>query len=137
MARRVFLHVGTPKTGTTYLQSLLWANQERRLPSTGSCYRSAMLATTSTLHGRPTVQTSRGGELCATSAAVTGDLDEHIPAPQPSDAQVPADVDIQAVAEVAVESIASLLFETDNLATQRLIDDQCRLAAELEQRTLG
>lgn len=27
MARRIFLHVGTPKTGTTYLQSVLWANQ--------------------------------------------------------------------------------------------------------------
>lgn len=27
MARRVFLHVGTPKTGTTYLQSLVWANK--------------------------------------------------------------------------------------------------------------
>lgn len=26
MARRLFLHVGTPKTGTTYLQSVLWAN---------------------------------------------------------------------------------------------------------------
>ncbi len=28
MANRVFLHVGTPKTGTTYLQSLLWANKD-------------------------------------------------------------------------------------------------------------
>lgn len=28
MANRVFLHVGTPKTGTTYLQSVLWANKE-------------------------------------------------------------------------------------------------------------
>ncbi len=27
MAKRVFLHVGTPKTGTTYLQSVLWANK--------------------------------------------------------------------------------------------------------------
>ncbi|MDQ3481755.1 MAG: sulfotransferase family protein, partial [Actinomycetota bacterium] len=27
MARRIFLHVGTPKTGTTYLQSVLWANK--------------------------------------------------------------------------------------------------------------
>lgn len=26
MARRVFLHVGVPKTGTTYLQSVLWGN---------------------------------------------------------------------------------------------------------------
>ncbi len=28
MARRIFLHVGTPKTGTTFLQSVLWANKE-------------------------------------------------------------------------------------------------------------
>lgn len=28
MARRVFVHPGLPKTGTTYLQSLLWANRE-------------------------------------------------------------------------------------------------------------
>ena len=28
MANRVFVHVGTPKTGTTYLQSVLWANKE-------------------------------------------------------------------------------------------------------------
>jgi hypothetical protein len=27
MAKRVFLHVGTPKTGTTFLQSVLWANK--------------------------------------------------------------------------------------------------------------
>lgn len=27
MASRVFLHVGLPKTGTTYLQSILWANK--------------------------------------------------------------------------------------------------------------
>ena len=27
MARRVYVHVGTPKTGTTYLQSVLWANK--------------------------------------------------------------------------------------------------------------
>ncbi|RBY97782.1 hypothetical protein DQ237_02390 [Blastococcus sp. TF02-8] len=28
MAERVFLHVGTPKSGTTYLQDLLWSNRE-------------------------------------------------------------------------------------------------------------
>ena len=28
MAARVFLHVGSPKSGTTYLQSVLWANKE-------------------------------------------------------------------------------------------------------------
>lgn len=28
MARRIFLHVGTPKTGTTFLQSVLWANKD-------------------------------------------------------------------------------------------------------------
>jgi hypothetical protein len=27
MAKRLFLHVGTPKTGTTYLQSLVWASK--------------------------------------------------------------------------------------------------------------
>ncbi len=29
MASRVFLHIGAPKSGTTYLQTLLWANQDR------------------------------------------------------------------------------------------------------------
>lgn len=29
MARRVFLHIGLPKTGTTYLQSVLWDNHEQ------------------------------------------------------------------------------------------------------------
>lgn len=29
MAEKVFLHVGLPKTGTTYLQSILWANTQR------------------------------------------------------------------------------------------------------------
>ena len=28
MARRVFLHVGTPKSGTTFLQSVWWANKD-------------------------------------------------------------------------------------------------------------
>lgn len=28
MARRVYLHVGTPKTGTTFLQSVLWASKD-------------------------------------------------------------------------------------------------------------
>lgn len=28
MARKVFLHVGLPKTGTTYLQSIAWANRD-------------------------------------------------------------------------------------------------------------
>jgi len=28
-AQRVFLHVGSPKTGTTYLQGILWRNRER------------------------------------------------------------------------------------------------------------
>lgn len=29
MARRLFLHIGPPKTGTTYLQEVLWKNKER------------------------------------------------------------------------------------------------------------
>jgi hypothetical protein len=29
VARRVFLHVGTPKSGTTYLQAILWHNADR------------------------------------------------------------------------------------------------------------
>jgi hypothetical protein len=29
VAQRVFLHVGTPKTGTTYLQSVLWGSREK------------------------------------------------------------------------------------------------------------
>lgn len=29
MARRVFFHIGAPKTGTTYLQSALWQHRER------------------------------------------------------------------------------------------------------------
>ncbi len=28
MARRVYFHIATPKTGTTYLQSILWANRD-------------------------------------------------------------------------------------------------------------
>ena len=27
MAQRVFLHVGLPKTGTTYVQTVLWRNR--------------------------------------------------------------------------------------------------------------
>ncbi len=29
MARRVFFHVGTLKTGTTYLQRVMWENRDR------------------------------------------------------------------------------------------------------------
>ncbi len=29
MSRRVFLHIGSPKSGTTFLQSVLWANKQR------------------------------------------------------------------------------------------------------------
>ena len=28
MARRVYVHVGLPKTGTTYLQHMLWESRE-------------------------------------------------------------------------------------------------------------
>ncbi|MEZ5094728.1 MAG: hypothetical protein R2731_00455 [Nocardioides sp.] len=37
MARRVILHVGTPKTGTSYLQDVLFRNR-RRLPTRGLSY---------------------------------------------------------------------------------------------------
>ncbi len=40
MASQVFLHIGLPKTGTTYLQSVLWGSEgragRRRLPAPGS-----------------------------------------------------------------------------------------------------
>ncbi len=75
-------------------------------------------------------------QLARRSFAVTGELDDLVPAPQQSDGPKCAEVDDQAVARVAVEAIASLLFDSDNLATQRLIVDQHRLATELEQRTL-
>ena len=29
MAERVFLHIGGPKCGTTYLQTVLWSNKPR------------------------------------------------------------------------------------------------------------
>ena len=29
MARRVFIHLGLPKTATTYLQTILWGSRER------------------------------------------------------------------------------------------------------------
>ena len=41
MARRVFFHIGVPKSGTTYLQRVLWNHKERladegvQLPGTG------------------------------------------------------------------------------------------------------
>lgn len=35
--KRVFFHVGAPKTGSTFLQDLLWANKER-LAADGVCY---------------------------------------------------------------------------------------------------
>ncbi len=36
-AKQVFFHVGAPKTGTTYLQQVMWHNR-RRLASNGVCY---------------------------------------------------------------------------------------------------
>ncbi len=35
MARRVFWHIGLPKTGTTYLQDVLWSNREGQLRRSG------------------------------------------------------------------------------------------------------
>lgn len=75
-------------------------------------------------------------QLRPQSFAVAGDLDDLVPDPQPSDGPVCVEVDDEAVARVAVGAIAALLFDRDNLATQRLIADQHRLAAELEKRTL-
>lgn len=37
MAERVFLHVGQPKTGTTYLQTILWAHRDRIAENNGVC----------------------------------------------------------------------------------------------------
>ena len=48
MAQRVFLHVGAPKTGTTYLQGILWGNRAELenagflLPGTRSAHYQAM-----------------------------------------------------------------------------------------------
>lgn len=48
MARRVFLHVGAPKSGTSYLQQVLWANRSRLredgilLPGTRRAHHQAM-----------------------------------------------------------------------------------------------
>jgi hypothetical protein len=54
-AKRVYLHVGLPKTGTTYLQSTLWANRDR-LASTGCLIpgsaRSSMWRAASDVLGR-------------------------------------------------------------------------------------
>jgi hypothetical protein len=35
MAERVFLHVGTPKSATTYLQYVLWKSARRRMKRRG------------------------------------------------------------------------------------------------------
>ena len=48
MARRIFLHIGAPKTGTTYVQNVLWANSaslRKRgilLPGTSRAHEQAM-----------------------------------------------------------------------------------------------
>ena len=36
MAAKIFLHIGLPKTATTYLQTILWGNTESSWPSRGS-----------------------------------------------------------------------------------------------------
>ena len=44
---QVFLHIGLPKTGTTYLQSVLWGPTGRPARPTGSCCPGAATASTS------------------------------------------------------------------------------------------
>jgi len=75
-------------------------------------------------------------QLRPLSFDVAGDLDDLVPDPHPADGPVCVVVEDEAVARVAVGAIASLLFDRDNLATQRLIADQHRLAAELEERSM-
>ena len=57
MVERVVLHVGLPKTGTTYLQSVVWANQERLRAEDGS---SSPGATTADLWAALDVQEREG-----------------------------------------------------------------------------
>ena len=65
MARKVFFHIGAPKTGTTYLQDILWSNREplakRGILVPGKRRMDAYFATMSvrdepSLAGRPTSQ---------------------------------------------------------------------------------
>lgn len=83
MTRRVFLHIGLPKTGTTYLQGLLWANKDRLesagllLPGRG--HRRHLLASLElredpTLANRPGDVRAPWGDLVAEANSWPGDV---------------------------------------------------------------
>ncbi|MGI8993766.1 MAG: hypothetical protein ACR2FP_05635 [Nocardioidaceae bacterium] len=67
--------------------------------------------------------------------SLVGDLDELVPGPRPAGGALPDDVDDRTVAAVAVETVAGLLFDRDDLPTQRLVAQQRTLASELEKRS--
>ena len=83
MTRRVFLHIGLPKTGTTYLQGLLWSNKDRLkrsgvlLPGRG--HRRHLLASLElredpSLANRPGDVRAPWGDLVAEANAWRGDV---------------------------------------------------------------
>ena len=82
MAERVFLHIGLPKTGTTYLQDALWANKEalasRGLLVPGRGHRRHLLASLEvredpSLAGRPGDTRAPWRELVEEANAWSGD----------------------------------------------------------------
>ncbi len=134
MARRVVLHVGTPKSGTTYLQSVWWANQaELReqdvlLPGDGvhehfwaSC---VVRDNRRLLRSLPAEASGAWERLLAQSASWSGDVlvshELFSPAPDPRVAAALADL-----AEVAEE--VHVVLTARDLARQ--------LPAEWQQRT--
>src|SRR5690242_11256008 len=78
MARRVFIHIGAPKTGSTYVQNVLWNNVERLrgagilLPGRFSGHDEAMADLRElTWHANPTWSWDR---LVAKAAEWPGDV---------------------------------------------------------------
>lgn len=81
--RRVFIHVGAPKTGTTFLQNVLWQNREA-LARSGLCYpgagsaahHQAALDLRGAAFGRKPTQASAGGwdRLTAEASEAEGDV---------------------------------------------------------------
>lgn len=65
MARRVFVHLGTPKSGTTYLQSLWWHNRE------------ALAAQHLLLPGGSADEQFRASAVVRDNAGVLGTMTEH------------------------------------------------------------